>query len=102
MKLFYEHINNFFMSHFISIILFSFCYYYLLTNIHDHFIVSEELSSFYSENKILNAIFISINLESSTGYIDLITKSVASRGICMAQLFITLLITLNTFRLIII
>ena len=75
---------------------------FLLNNIDEHFIVNKELKSFYNETPILNAVFISINLESSTGYIDLITKSVLSRSICMTQLFIALLITLNAFRLFII
>ena len=78
------------------------CYYILLNNIDEHFIVNKELKSFYTDNTILNAIFISINLESSTGYLDLITKSILSRSICTAQLFISLLITLNAFRLFII
>ena len=82
--------------------MFAICYYFLLNNIDEHFIVNKELKSFYNETPILNAVFISINLESSTGYIDLITKSVLSRSICMAQLFISLLITLNAFRLFII
>jgi hypothetical protein len=64
--------------------------------------VNKELKSFYNENPILNAVFISVNLETSTGYLDLFTKSVLSRSICMTQLFISLLITLNAFRLFII
>ena len=82
--------------------MFAICYYILLNNIDEHFIVNKELKSFYNETPILNAVFISINLESSTGYLDLITKSVLSRSICTAQLFISLLITLNAFRLFII
>ena len=102
MKWFYEHLNNFFITHLVSIFIFAICYYFLLNNIDEHFIVNKELKSFYTDNTILNAVFISINLESSTGYIDLITKSVLSRSICMTQLFISLLITLNAFRLFII
>ena len=102
MKWFYEHLNNFFITHLVSIFLFAICYYILLNNIDEHFIVNKELKSFYTDNTILNAIFISINLESSTGYLDLITKSILSRSICTAQLFISLLITLNAFRLFII
>lgn len=102
MKWVYEHLNNFFITHLVSIFLFAICYYFLLNNIDEHFIVNKELKSFYNETPILNAVFISINLESSTGYIDLITKSVLSRSICMEQLFISLLITLNAFRLFII
>ncbi len=102
MKWFYEHLNNFFISHLVSIFIFAICYHFLLNNIDEHFIVNKELKSFYNENTILNAFFISINLESSTGYLDLITKSVLSRSICTIQLFITLLISLNTFRLLII
>ncbi len=102
MKWFYEHLNNFFITHLVSIFIFSICYYFLLNNMDDHFIVNKELKSFYTDNTILNAVFISVNLETSTGYIDLITKSVLSRSICMTQLFISLLITLNAFRLFII
>ena len=102
MKWFYEHLNNFFITHLVSIFIFAICYYFLLNNIDEHFIVNKELKSFYNENTILNAIFISINLESSTGYLDIFTKSVLSRSICTIQLFITLLISLNTFRLLII
>jgi hypothetical protein len=102
MKWFYEHLNNFFITHLVSIFIFSICYYILLCNIDEHFIVNKELKSFYNENTILNAVFISVNLETGTGYIDLITKSVLSRSICMTQLFISLLITLNAFRLFII
>ena len=97
MKWFYEHLNNFFITHLVSIFLFAICYYILLNNIDEHFIVNKELKSFYTENSILNAIFISINLESSTGYLDLITKSVLSRSICTAQLFISLIITFSSF-----
>ena len=102
MKWFYEHLNNFFITHLISIFLFAICYYILLNNIDEHFIVNEELKSFYTDNTVLNAIFISINLESSTGYLDIFSKSVLSRSICTIQLFISLLITLNAFRLFII
>ena len=102
MKWFYEHLNNFFITHLVSIFLFAICYYILLNNIDEHFIVNKELKSFYTENPILNAVFISVNLETSTGYLDLITKSIIARSICMTQLFISLLITLNAFRLFII
>ena len=103
MKWFYEHLNNFFITHLVSIFIFAICYYFLITNnIDEHFIVNKVLKSFYTDNPILNAVFISINLETSTGYIDLITKSVLARSICMVQLFISLLITLNAFRLFII
>ena len=102
MKWFYEHLNNFFITHLVSIFLFAICYYILLNNIDEHFIVNEELKSFYTDNTVLNAIFISINLESSTGYLDIFSKSVLSRSICTIQLFISLLITLNAFRLFII
>ena len=102
MKWFYEHLNNFFISHLVSIFIFAICYHFLLNNIDEHFIVNKELKSFYNKNTILNAFFISINLESSTGYLDLITKSVFSLSICTIQLFITLLISLNTIRLLII
>ena len=102
MKWFYEHLNNFFITHLVSIFLFAICYYILLNNIDEHFFVNEELKSFYTDNTVLNAIFISINLESSTGYLDIFSKSVLSRSICTIQLFISLLITLNAFRLFII
>jgi len=102
MKWFYEHLNNFFITHLVSIFLFAICYYILLNNIDEHFIVNKELKSFYADNTFLNSVFISINLETSTGYLDLITKSVLSRSICTVQLFISLLITLNAFRLFII
>ena len=58
MKWFYEHLNNFFITHLVSIIIFAVCYYFLLNNIDEHFIVNKELKSFYNENPILNAVFI--------------------------------------------
>jgi len=64
---------------------------------------NKEISkSFYKNNKILNAVFISVNLETSTGYIELVTNNAISRGLVTAQMFMSLLITLNTFRLILI
>ena len=101
MKYIYEHLNNFLLTHLCSILIFASIYYYLLCNIDEHFlIVNKDMKkSYYTDNKILNAFFISINLETSTGYIDLNTKSILSRSICMLQMCITLLITLNAFRL---
>ena len=93
--------NNFLLTHLCSILIFASIYYYLLCNIDEHFlIVNKDMKkSYYTDNKILNAFFISINLETSTGYIDLNTKSILTRSICMLQMCITLLITLNAFRL---
>ena len=67
----------------------------------EHFLImlKDMKKEFYTDNKILNAFFISINLETSTGYIDLNTKSILSRSICSLQICTTLLITVNAIRL---
>ena len=67
----------------------------------EHFLIMNKdmKRSFYTDNKILNAIFIAINLETSTGYIDLNTKSIISRSLCGSQIFLSLLITVNALRL---
>jgi hypothetical protein len=104
MKILYKHLNNFMLTHSVNILIFSIIYYYLLSDMDKYFVLNnKEISkSFYNNNKILNAVFIAVNLETSTGYIELVTNNTISRGIVTIQMFLSLLITLNTFRLILI
>jgi hypothetical protein len=103
MKIF-EKINNLVITHFMCILFFTFIYMYLLTNFSEHFLPSDDKvpHNYYLDNSFLVALFFALNIETSTGYIDVICVSTVSRLAFTVQLIISYLITLNTFMLLII
>ena len=103
MKIF-EKINNLVITHFMCILFFTFIYMYLLTNFSEHFLPSDDKvpHNYYLDNSFLVALFFALNIETSTGYIDVICISTVSRLAFTLQLIISYLITLNTFMLLII
>jgi len=96
-------LNNFTITHLTSIFFFACVYYYFLGNLDENFIINKELTpAFYTDNRFLHAFYISLNLETSTGYIDVIVKNIYLKTIMICQLITTLLITFNALRILLI
>ena len=93
--------NYFLISHLTSIILFAIIYYYLFSDIDTHFILNDKISKEeYLKNKIINSIYLSINMQSTTGSVDLNFKSPVARIVAIIQQFLTLIISLSVFYIV--
>jgi hypothetical protein len=75
-------------------------YYYLFSDIDTHFILNDQVSKEeYLENKIINSVYLSINMQSTTGSLDLNFRSAVARIVAIIQQFLTLTISLSVFYL---
>jgi hypothetical protein len=87
-------LHHFFMTHLFSILFYTIIYYYLFKNIEENFILNNKISKEeYLKNQLLNSFFLSVNMQTTTGYVDFNVKSPLAKFISMSQLFSSLLIT---------
>ena len=99
MKLF-THFSNFVTAHIICLLFFTILYYILLSDIDAHFLIHPGLSKeFYTNNKLLHSLYMSASIQTSTGYIELVSKSIESTFIFTCHTIITLLITLHVIHI---
>jgi hypothetical protein len=57
-----------------------------------YFVPAQYSRSHFTDHKLLIALFMSINFQTTTAYVDLKCKSIISRSVVMLQLVTTLLI----------
>lgn len=89
-------LNYFIFTHTLCILFFSCIYYYLFFNIKKHYILNNNISEDeYLDNKIINSLFLSINMQTTTGYVDFNARSFIAKLITLTQLFLSLFITLG-------
>jgi hypothetical protein len=94
-------LQHFFITHLFSILFFTIIYYYLFNDIEENFILNNKITKEeYLKNKLLNSFFLSVNMETTTGYVDFYVKSPLAKIICLSQLFLSLLITTGFIHII--
>lgn len=80
--------------HFISTILFSFIYYYLMLDFDTYwFAPAGYTKKYWLDNKLLTSFYISLNFETGVAYVDIKCKDQISRSIIMIQIAASYLIT---------
>ena len=92
----YHIVNNFVFTHIIFIIIYAIIYYYYFSNMDYHYNLNNNISKKeYEENKLINSLFLSVNLETTTGYLDFHAKSSIAKLTVLSQLIISIIISLE-------
>lgn len=95
-----KHLSNFASAHIYCLIFFAVIYYILLFDIDKHFVIYHDIpKTFYTNNKMLHALYISASLQASIGYIELVSKSIISKYVFTCHTIITILITLHIIHI---
>ena len=82
------------ICHLASIIIFMIIYYLMLLDFDTYYFIPDGFPpEHFKNNKLLIAIFMSINFETTTAYVDIKLKNIIGRSFVMAQLCMTFLIT---------
>lgn len=83
------------LLHTISIIIFMLIYYSMMViDFNKYYFIPEGFSpGHFTEHKLLIALFMSINFQTTTAYVDLKVKDIMARAFIMTQLCSTFLIT---------
>ena len=75
-------------------------YYYYFSDIKYHYILNSSISEEeYMQNRLLNSVLLSTNLQTTTGYCDFNVRSPIARLTAISQLYISTIITLGAFYL---
>ncbi len=89
-------LHHFFLTHFVCIIIFTIIYYYLFNNAEKHYLLNSNISKEeYLKHTWLNSIYLSVNMQTTTGYVDFNVRSPLAKIIAITQLFISLLVTIG-------
>jgi hypothetical protein len=89
-------IHHLVISHFICIFFFTAIYYKLFENIDKHYIINDKITKEeYNNNRLINSFYISVNIQSTTGYIDINIRSPLARLITCVQLILSICISLG-------
>ena len=93
----YEHFSNLIAIQMCAIIFFTTIYYIFMLDFDRFYTVPNDLINFkkthYLDHKLLIALFMSINFQTTTAYVDLKCKSVWTRLVITLQLVSTIVIT---------
>ena len=93
-------LQHFMLTHLLCIVLFTYIYCYFFDNSDKHYILNSNISKEeYYKNRIINSLYLSVNLQTTTGYVDFYIKSTIARIVTMTQLFLSLLITIGYIHL---
>ena len=95
----FNYVNNlyyFILSHLVCITLFAMIYYYFFFNVDKHYILNSNISkNEYLQNKVINSLYLAVNIETTTGYVEFNVKSSIARLTVLMQAFLSLLISLG-------
>jgi len=92
--------NNLVLSHTICIIIYSFIYYHFYYNINYHWIFNDNIPiEEYQKNKIINSLYLSINIQTTTGNMEYYPKSNISKLVSASQMYISTIISLGAIFL---
>lgn len=85
------------VTHIVFIIIFTIIYYYyFLSDMDYHYILHSNVSKKdYQDNKIINSLLLSVNLETNTGYLDFYVRSSIAKLTAVVQLIISIIINLG-------
>jgi len=88
-------ITYFILTHIICILFFTLIYYQILDNSYHYTIDANVNREEYIQNKFINALFLSFNLEATAGFTLVSAKSNIAKIITMLQLLSTIIISLG-------
>lgn len=89
-------LQHFMLTHIFCILFFAFIYYCLFNDPEENFILNSSITKEeYLNNKIINSLYLSVNMQTTTGYLDFYVKSPIARLVSMVQLFLSLAITIG-------
>ena len=92
----YHIVNEFVVTHIIFIFIYTAIYYYYFNNMDYHFNLNKNISKEdYENNKLINSLFLSVNLETTTGYLDFHAKSTIAKLTILSQILISIIISLE-------
>lgn len=94
-------LHHFFLTHLVSILLFTIIYHYLFSDAEKHYILNSNISKEeYLKHKWINSLYLSVNMQTTTGYVDFNVRSPLARLIALIQLFVSLLVTIGYIHLV--
>jgi hypothetical protein len=89
-------IVNMVITHFVFFIIFGMIYYTLFNNASENYVLNSSIpKEEYLKNKLINSLYLSMNLQTTTGYVEFNLRSPLARLVGILQLFISLIITIG-------
>jgi hypothetical protein len=83
-------------SHTFCIVLFAIIYYYFFSDVDKHYVLNSNISKDeYLKNKLVNSIYLSVNMQTTTGFGDFTFRSPIGRLTATIQLCLSLAISLG-------
>lgn len=84
-------------SHIFCILFFTLIYSWLFNNfdIHYYILNNSMYKDDYIKNKMINSLYLSVNIQTTTAYVDFNVKSSIAKLIVLVQQFLSLIITLG-------
>jgi hypothetical protein len=93
---FNKNISYFIISHIIVCLFFAIIYNKLFDNIDTHFITNTKISNEeYLKHRHINALYLSVNMQTTTGFVDFSLRSSLVKIIASIQLFLSIFISLG-------
>ncbi len=86
------------LTHLLLIVVFALVYFYLFNNIDKHYILSNEISKDNyknNKNKIINSLYLSMVVETNTGYCEFNLKSPEAKIIGTVHMFLSLIVSIG-------
>ena len=101
LKFVYSHnLSYFIISHLISILFFTGIYYYLFFDMDKHYSLNKNTSKQeYLDNQFINSLYLSVNMETTTAFMDFNIKSPIGKLVTIIQLFLSLIISLGVISI---
>ena len=91
-----KNIKNIVLSHLVLFIIFSLIYYKLFDNITYHFVLNDKITkNEYIENRLINSLYLSANMQFTTGHLDFYFRSSLAKFIGIIHLFLSLIVTIG-------
>lgn len=89
-------LNHFLVSNIISILFFTSIYYYLFLDIDKHYLLNNNINKHdYMNHKFINSLFLSVNIQTATGFTNFYMKSSIAKIATMIQLVLAVIINLG-------
>jgi hypothetical protein len=93
----YEHFSNLIAIQLCAVLFFALIYYLFMLDFNTFYIIPSDLMKVkkesYLNHKMLIAIFMSINFQTTTAYVDIMCKSIWVRSVITLQLVSTIIVT---------
>ncbi len=93
---FNKNISYFIISHIVVCLFFAIIYNKLFDNIDRHFVINNRINkSEYLKHRYINSLYLSVNMQTTTGFVDFSLRSPLVKIIASIQLFLSLFISLG-------